>query len=179
MRTGQTEFERMLAQIDAEFDAQEFESEYESESEFPAQCKPQLILDRFELGDYRLRPNHYEPLLTFLTGVRDNPIPPNAGFFVQGHADAQGNVNMNAGLGFARAMEVQRFIRAIAQKPSFAKLRALPITIGSSGKSSPISSNPAANRRVEVGLCVDVKTTGSRATRVAVPFRRQAQRLKA
>src|SRR5215208_3573800 len=33
------------------------------------QCVPGLILDRFEVGDYRLRPHHYAPLLDFVVRV--------------------------------------------------------------------------------------------------------------
>lgn len=133
----------------------EYESEAEAEPDFPPTCIEKLVLDRFELGDYRLRPHHYEPLTNFLLKLKEKPLPPKAALFLRGHADARGNDFMNSGLGFSRALEAQRFIDGALRRRSFQAIRSLPRFASSSGERKPISSNPAVNRRVEIRLCID------------------------
>ena len=72
-------------------------------------CRLLETLDGFDVGDYRLKPGHYERLMTIARVMR--------GFTarrlflrIEGHTDRSGPDRMNEGLSLNRASEVQSFL---------------------------------------------------------------------
>lgn len=115
------------------------------------QCvaRPVLILDGFEVGDYRLRPHHYTPLASFVSSIGAR-LGANAILLVEGHTDSSGAEIMNRGLSLSRATEVIRFLTSSGVT---ARMISVP-----RGESRPIAPNTTPdgrrrNRRVEIRIC--------------------------
>jgi outer membrane protein OmpA-like peptidoglycan-associated protein len=112
-----------------------------------------LVLDGFERGDYRLRPQHLEALRALSIRLRDAPPGPGAVFQIRGYTDNNGGAAMNSALGFARALEACAFLAG-----ALAKLNVPTELRPSSGaEREPVASNVneegrRRNRRVEVRL---------------------------
>jgi hypothetical protein len=116
----------------------------------PGRARPGLIcgpvietLDKFQVGDYRLRPHHYEKLIRIAPRLIGRVVQ------ITGHTDSQGAEVMNAGLSLNRAAEVQRFLAAVGIGRTI---------IRGAGETRPIASNATSdgrrrNRRVELRLC--------------------------
>src|SRR6266516_3308365 len=70
-----------------------------------------VILDDFQVGDYRLRPSHYEKLMAIrdLANVMKNAGRP-LSVSLTGFTDSSGKELMNRGLALNRAAEVQSFL---------------------------------------------------------------------
>lgn len=111
-------------------------------------CSGPIRLDRFELGNYELRPHHYERLLDVadsLATLADTGFVLN----IQGHTDNSGSERLNVGLSLSRAFEVQAYLQFFfgGSLPIDAQIEGL-------GEAQPIAgANTAANRRVELRLC--------------------------
>jgi outer membrane protein OmpA-like peptidoglycan-associated protein len=112
-----------------------------------------VLLDRFDVGEYRLKPRHYGPLINLAKQVRDK-----AGsvrglmLLIEGYADDTGARLMNSGLSFNRALEVKRFLTEAITHISNNKV-SLPMRLSGKGEKSPIPGAPKSkNRRVEVRL---------------------------
>lgn len=108
-------------------------------------CRGPLILDRFLVGDYRLRPHHYTALLT-LRGLTGSDLA----LSIEGHTDNTGAEIMNTGLSLNRALEVQRYLSNLGV--------ALHTEINAVGEGRPLASNATEagrqrNRRVELRIC--------------------------
>jgi OOP family OmpA-OmpF porin len=114
-----------------------------------AVCRLLETVDGFEVGDYRLKPAHYERLMRIARLM--------AGFSrmrlflrIEGHTDRSGPDRMNEGLSLNRASEVQSFLTRTGG-PS-------RIDVVGVGEIRPTASNDTAegrrrNRRVEIRLC--------------------------
>jgi outer membrane protein OmpA-like peptidoglycan-associated protein len=113
-----------------------------------------VILDTFDVGDYRLKPRHYDLLLELAAQVVNKAS--SAGgllLLIDGHADDAGQPFMNIGLSFNRALEVKNFLAEVIAYNS-KNLVSVPLRIKGSGERSPIRGAPKSkNRRVEVRLC--------------------------
>ncbi|MCI0422718.1 MAG: OmpA family protein, partial [Acidobacteria bacterium] len=111
-------------------------------------CSVPVVLDRFELGDYRLRPHHYERLLDVadaLTALAGSDVV----LSIQGHTDSSGSERLNVGLSLSRAFEVFAFLQFF-----FGGTIPVETQIEGLGETSPIPGADAArNRRVEFRLC--------------------------
>src|SRR5262249_28827891 len=115
-----------------------------------AQCNPVVVLDRFDTGDYRLRPHHYPLLDQFMTAL-DGRGQQSGALVVRitGHTDTSGAPAIHTGLAFNRAFEVERFLTSRIGVSG---------EISVFGSSRPVASNATAagrarNRRVELALC--------------------------
>ena len=111
-------------------------------------CSPSVVLDRFDLGDYRLKPHHYERLLS----VADE-IPILTGFDlvlnIRGHTDKSGSERLNLGLSLSRAFEVFAYLQFF-----FGGTIPVETQVEGLGETSPIPGADAArNRRVELRFC--------------------------
>lgn len=112
-------------------------------------CRLLETLDGFDVGDYRLKPGHYERLMTVARLMR--------GFTrmrlflrIEGHTDRSGPDRMNEGLSLNRASEVQSFLTRLGGP---ARIEVIAV-----GEARPRASNDTAegrrqNRRVEIRLC--------------------------
>ena len=112
-------------------------------------CRLLETMDGFDIGDYRLKPAHYERLMTIARLM--------AGFTrmrlflrIEGHTDRSGPDRMNEGLSLNRASEVQSFLTRIGGQ---ARIEVVGV-----GEARPKASNDTAegrrqNRRVEIRLC--------------------------
>ena len=112
-------------------------------------CRLLETLDGFDVGDYRLKPGHYERLMTIARVMR--------GFTarrlflrIEGHTDRSGPDRMNEGLSLNRASEVQSFL---TRSGGPARIEVIGV-----GEIRPIASNDTGqgrrrNRRVEIRLC--------------------------
>ncbi len=105
-----------------------------------------LILDGFEVGDYRLRPHHYTPINTALPALKAAGV-----LLIEGHTDNTGSEVMNTGLSLNRASEVARFLTSSGVSSTM-------VTVGR-GETSPRATNATPegrrkNRRVEIRVCV-------------------------
>lgn len=111
-------------------------------------CSNPIIFDRFELGDYRLRPRHYEQLLNVADAVA--PLAgTDAVLSIEGHTDTSGDERMNVGLSLSRAFEVMQFLQSV-----FSGEIPIDLRINGLGETRPIPGADAArNRRVEIRLC--------------------------
>ncbi len=113
---------------------------------------PALILDGFEVGDYRLRPDHHNPLTSLADWIKLSRVQGrNYMLRVEGHADSSGPEVMNRRLSFRRATEVRNFLRSKAVGEWVDQVPR--------GESSPRASNTTPdgrrkNRRVEIYLCL-------------------------
>jgi outer membrane protein OmpA-like peptidoglycan-associated protein len=118
------------------------------------QCLPApvLILDGFEVGDYRLKPHHYTTLTNLVSSLAGLPatIRSNLILFVEGHTDSSGTEVMNRGLSLSRATEVIRFLTS-----SGVTSRMAPVARGESRPRSPNTTpdGQRRNRRVEIRAC--------------------------
>src|SRR5215831_6446057 len=110
-----------------------------------------IILDDFVIGDYRLRPSHYEKLLAIREFAK---LMKNAGkqmsVTLAGFTDNTGKERMNEGLSVSRAAEVQNFLERVGVTVRRAEGR---------GASNPrgdnrFESGRRKNRRVEITVCV-------------------------
>jgi outer membrane protein OmpA-like peptidoglycan-associated protein len=113
-----------------------------------------VILDTFDVGDYRLKPHHYDLLLELAAQVV-NKASSVGGLWllIDGHADDAGQPFMNIGLSFNRALEVKNFLAEVIAYNSKNQV-SVPMSIKGSGERSPIRGAPKSkNRRVEVRLC--------------------------
>jgi outer membrane protein OmpA-like peptidoglycan-associated protein len=113
-------------------------------------CKTSIIFSNFIVGDYRLRPPHYEPLQQLAATLAPLGASKNFIVLVEGHTDSSGKDLMNQGLSQSRAHEVVNFLRQ-----SNVKVRIIVIP---RGEKLPRASNAteagrAQNRRVEVRVC--------------------------
>jgi outer membrane protein OmpA-like peptidoglycan-associated protein len=118
---------------------------------FRCSVNPSAILDDFLVGDYRLRPSHYEKLMAIREMAR---LFKNSGkqmsVSLEGFTDNTGKEVMNQGLSVSRAAEVQNFLARIGVGVHSA--------VGS-GEANPRASNATEagrrkNRRVELRVCV-------------------------
>jgi len=117
-----------------------------------------IILDNFLVGDYRLRPAHYEKLMAvreFAKAVANAGQQPSVS--LEGFTDNTGKEIMNRGLSVSRAGEVQSFFERVGVKVREA---------AGAGASSPRASNATEagrrkNRRVEIRFCVLVPPSPS------------------
>ncbi len=109
-----------------------------------------IILDDFLIGDYRIRPVHYEKLMAIRELARHLR---NAGrqmsVSLSGFTDNTGKEIMNKGLSDSRAFEVQNFLLR----------EGVPVhaAVGAGVSNHPPNTTEAGrrkNRRVEVTLCV-------------------------
>ena len=126
-----------------------------------------VILDRFDVGDYRLKPHHYDSLLELGAQVVNNASSAGGlALFIDGHADDTGAPFMNIGLSFNRALEVKRFLVEVIAHNSQNQVAA-PMRIKGHGQRNPIrGALKSKNRRVEVRLCrVPSSTTAPSAPR--------------
>jgi len=122
-------------------------------------CEKETILDRFNVGEYRLLPYHYERLWDFMTYVRGRH---EAGALaelyvvIEGHTDnTETKKNANAGLSFMRAVEVKTFVSEWLSQHGVP----VPIKFGSWAATRPIPrASREKNRRVEVRLCRGLPT---------------------
>jgi outer membrane protein OmpA-like peptidoglycan-associated protein len=114
------------------------------------QTSPWVILDDFVVGDYRIRPSHYEKLLNIRDSVKqllNLGLPISVS--IEGFTDSSGKERMNTGLSASRAMEVQTFLVRLG----------VPVhNVVGRGESSPPAPNTSEagrrkNRRVELRLC--------------------------
>lgn len=118
------------------------------------QCMPApvLILDGFEVGDYRLRPHHYTSLTSLASSLAGLSAPARATLilFVEGHTDSSGTEVMNRGLSLSRATEVIRFLAS-----SGVTSRMAPVPRGESSPRAPNTTpdGQRRNRRVEIRAC--------------------------
>lgn len=116
----------------------------------------EVTLDRFDVGDYRLRPYHYEPLLGVVWRLASAIAQPMQVFGVaEGRGDDTGTELMNMGLSFGRALEVQTQLVAWL---ALLQIRALivPVPLGEVAPLLP-NTTPAGrqrNRSVRLRLCV-------------------------
>jgi outer membrane protein OmpA-like peptidoglycan-associated protein len=118
-----------------------------------APCNPVVVLNRFETGDYRLRPHHYPLLDQFMRALSGLGSQLNSGALVvriTGHTDTSGSPAIHEGLSFSRAFEVERFLGSM--------LISVSAQVSAAGASQPVASNStvegrARNRRVELALC--------------------------
>jgi outer membrane protein OmpA-like peptidoglycan-associated protein len=110
-----------------------------------------IILDDFQVGDYRLRPSHYEKLMA----IREIAIfARNAGrpisVALEGFTDSSGKEVMNKGLSVSRAAEVQNFLVKVGVDVHRAEGRGEPNPKADNGT----EVGRRKNRRVELRLCV-------------------------
>jgi len=127
-----------------------------------AECRPSVVLDGFEKGDYRLRLHHYELLDRFISSL--SGLASRFGSHlvkIVGHTDRIGTAKTNEGLSFSRALEVERYLTSM--------LGDIPTKVSAFGASRPIASSSTEagrrrNRRVELMLC-------PRGTRLGRPAR--------
>lgn len=112
-----------------------------------------IILDDFQVGDYRLRPSHYEKLMAIqdLANVMKNAGRP-LSVSLTGFTDSSGKERMNRGLALNRAAEVQSFLVRVGVSVH---------SVGGMGESNPRASNTTEagrrkNRRVELNVCFPV-----------------------
>ncbi len=109
-----------------------------------------IILDDFLIGDYRIRPSHYEKLLAIrelARRLKGKGIP----LFVllKGFTDNTGKELMNRGLSDSRAFEVQNFLVREGVRVQAAA--------GAGVSNTPPNTTEAGrrrNRRVELKFCV-------------------------
>jgi len=106
------------------------------------------------VGDYRLKPHHYDQLLELGAQVVNNARSAGGlSLFIDGHADDSGALFMNIGLSFNRALEVKRFLVEVIAHNSQNQVAA-PMRIKGHGQQNPLRGVPKSkNRRVEVRLC--------------------------
>lgn len=117
-------------------------------------CEKDTILDKFEVGEYRLRPYHYERLWDFMkyvNGRHEAGALAELFIVIEGHADdTETKKNTNAGLSFMRAVEVKTFASEWLSQHGIP----VPIKFGSWAATRPIpGASRQRNRRVEVRLC--------------------------
>jgi len=112
-------------------------------------CRLLETLDGFDVGDYRLKPGHYERLMTV---ARLMPGFTRMRLFlrIEGHTDRSGPDRMNEGLSLNRASEVQSFL---TRSCGPARIEVIGV-----GEVRPRASNDTTegrrqNRRVEIRLC--------------------------
>lgn len=109
--------------------------------------KNALILNRFDVGDYRLKPYHYEGLVNWGEMLQQLSVPSDV-LIIQGHTDVSGTKRMNYGLSLARAFEVYTFLQLL-----FGGAFPLEARIHAFGETQPVSGDQAQNRRVEIRYC--------------------------
>ena len=112
-------------------------------------CRLLETFDGFDVGDYRLKPAHYERLMTIARTMRGFA---RMGLFlrIEGHTDRSGPDAMNEGLSLNRASEVQSFLTRLGGP---ARIEVIGV-----GEVRPRATNDTAegrrrNRRVEIQLC--------------------------
>ena len=112
-------------------------------------CRLLETIDGFDVGDYRLKPAHYERLMTI---ARSMPGFTRMRLFlrIEGHTDRSGADRMNEGLSLNRASEVQSFLTRLGGPTR--------IEVIGVGEIRPRASNDTTegrrqNRRVEIRLC--------------------------
>jgi OmpA family len=109
-----------------------------------------IILDDFLVGDYRIRPSHYEKLMDIrelAKRLQDRGFQPFV--LLRGFTDNTGKERMNRGLSDSRAFEVQNFLAR----------EGVPVqaAAGAGVSNTPPNTTDAGrrkNRRVEVRFCV-------------------------
>jgi outer membrane protein OmpA-like peptidoglycan-associated protein len=112
-------------------------------------CRLLETLDDFDVGDYRLKPAHYERLMTIARLMRG--FARTRSFLrIEGHTDRSGPDRMNEGLSLNRASEVQSFLTRLGGP---ARIEVIAV-----GEIRPRATNDTAegrrrNRRVEIQLC--------------------------
>ena len=121
-------------------------------------CTFETVLENFEVGDYRLRPHHYEPLLGFIRQVLLAAAQPGVEILVSaiGRADETGPELMNFGLSMSRAME------ASAALQGWFEFLGIPVTVGAIPFGEHIAPLPPPhtvagrrrNRSVTLSLCI-------------------------
>jgi outer membrane protein OmpA-like peptidoglycan-associated protein len=112
-----------------------------------------VLLDRFDVEDYRLKPRHYASLIDLAKQVRDKAGPVGGlMLLIEGYADDTGARLMNSGLSFNRALEVKKFLTEVIAHISNNKV-SVRVRLSGKGEKSPIPSAPRSkNRRVEMRL---------------------------
>jgi outer membrane protein OmpA-like peptidoglycan-associated protein len=121
-------------------------------------CTPPIVLDRFDLGEYKIRYHHYQQLLDahdLIDAAAQMSWPQGTTpvLMIFGHTDKSGNETGNSGLSMGRAFEVVHWLK----ESFFGQLPIDYVTIGL-GATKPVSSTDAAkNRRVEIVVCTIVQ----------------------
>lgn len=112
-------------------------------------CRLLETIDGFDIGDYRLKPAHYERLMRI---ARLMPGFSRMRLFlrIEGHTDRSGPDRMNEGLSLNRASEAQSFLTRLGGRSR--------IDVIGVGEIRPRASNDTPegrrqNRRVEIRLC--------------------------
>src|SRR5262245_34079982 len=113
-------------------------------------CGAVIILDGFDVGDYRMKPAHYTPLAGVIPGLRALGTGSGRVLSIDGHGDSTGAEVMNSGLSVNRASEVETYLRRQGVR--------VPAIVRGLGESCPIAPNTTEagrrrNRRVEIRLC--------------------------
>ena len=109
-----------------------------------------IILDDFVIGDYRIRPSHYEKLMVIRELARRLKTKGREPFVIlKGFTDSTGKEIMNIGLSDSRAFEVQTFLVREGVEVRGAA--------GAGVSNTPPNTTEAGrrkNRRVEIRFCV-------------------------
>lgn len=110
-------------------------------------CQTAVVLDGFRIGEYTLRPHHYDKMMGLT-------LPAPGIMVIRGFTDNQGDHNSNIGLSGSRAFEVRQWLFFFTGGKPLAK----DVRIQGLGQSNPVASNAteagrSRNRRVEILLC--------------------------
>lgn len=128
----------------------------------PAQCDNPRVLDRFESFDYRLRRHHYKIMIDFAGNLKSlvqaarkqGQSSPGIVVRVVGRADKVGDQATEFGVALRRAMEVGTFFRQLLTGLEVSS-QEIPVLVSTQGAiGPPRPGGPAANRRVDLFLCL-------------------------
>ena len=114
-----------------------------------ATCTLLETFDGFDIGDYRLKPAHYERLIRIarltpgFTGMR-------LFLLIEGHTDRSGPELMNAGLSANRAAEVHTFLTRMGAS---GRVDVVGVGEGRPRRPNNTAEGRRQNRRVEIRLC--------------------------
>jgi hypothetical protein len=128
----------------------------------PAQCDNPRVLDQFESFDYRLRRHHYKIMIDFASSLnslvqaarKQGQTSPAIVVRVVGRADKVGDQATEFGIALRRAMEVATFFRQLLTGLDVTP-QEIPMVVSTQGAiGPPRPGGPAANRRVDLFLCL-------------------------
>lgn len=113
---------------------------------------PCEIIDRFDFDRDQVKPQHQPQIINIARCIHASrkSSKPISILRVIGHADAEGGPDYNIDLGRRRAEQVKRHIRDTLERMLPGSSAGLTVTVETRGETQPASSDPAANRRVEV-----------------------------